>query len=97
MSLFGNDLQQHASLSPDPMRFATKRPEGMISCSSSDEGSMEGSNFGRGVSPLPTSAGYDMGSRVVTVLINSEIPETVSNIVNHIGKAEGVSIEIHLG
>lgn len=62
---------------------------------------------GGGITPRPSNGRTGMnhnmigdrsntGSRIVTVLINSEIPETVNSIVNQIGREAGVSIAIHL-
>ncbi|RPB17542.1 hypothetical protein P167DRAFT_569286 [Morchella conica CCBAS932] len=45
----------------------------------------------------PNVQSENMGQRVVTVLINSEVSETVNRIVNQIGSEDGVSIAIHLG
>ncbi|RPB02887.1 hypothetical protein L873DRAFT_1787362 [Choiromyces venosus 120613-1] len=107
MSLFFNDLHLTTSLSQgDLIQFAAKHPERMVARSVSlDQGTMGGSNrsmdFRRNTTPRPSNAGQDMNdntnSRIITVMINSEVPETVNSIVNHIGREEGVSIAIHLG
>ncbi|KAG0640289.1 Homeodomain-like protein [Tuber brumale] len=105
MSLFFNDLHLTASLSQgDLLQFAAKNPERMVARSISlDQGTMgnRGIDFRRNRTPRPSNAGQDMndntGSRVITVMINREVPETVNSIVNHIGREEGVSIAIHLG
>ncbi|KAG0128361.1 Homeodomain-like protein [Tuber indicum] len=105
MSLFFNDLHLTASLSQgDLIQFAAKHPERMVARSISlDQGTMgnRGVDFRRNRTPRPSNAGQDMndntGSRVITVMINREVPETVNSIVNHIGREEGVSIAIHLG
>lgn len=106
MSLFFNDLHLTTSLSQgDLIQFAAKHPERMVARSISlDQGTMgsnRGIDFRRNITPRPSNAGQDAGgdtgSRVITVMINSEVPETVNSIVNHIGREEGVSIAIHLG
>jgi len=106
MSLFFNDLHLTTSLSQgDLIQFAAKHPERMVGRSISlDQGTMgsnRGIGFRRSRTPRPSNAGQDKndntGSRVITVMINSEVPETVNSIVNHIGREEGVSIAIHLG
>jgi len=106
MSLFFNDLHLTTSLSQgDLIQFAAKHPERMVARSISlDQGTMgsnRGIDFRRNRTPRLSNAGQDTndntGSRVITVMINSEVPETVNSIVNHIGREEGVSIAIHLG
>lgn len=98
MSLFFNDLQLSSHLSHgDMISFVgAKRPGQFREIPSRTSGGQLRLSSGRGdMNPIIGDQG-NTSSRIVTVLINSEIPETVNSIVNQIGREAGISIAIHL-
>lgn len=103
MSLFFNDLQLTHHLSQSDLAALASAKQQFIPHSKPPEpsaGPLLRFSDGRIDVGPSMSAGHDQdptaASRVITVLINSEIPETVNSIVNQIGREAGVSIAIHL-
>lgn len=99
MSLFFNDLQLNPHLSHgDMVSFANAKQTEQFREINSRAGGIPLQLSGGRSNMNPNMMG-DQGntrSRIVTVLINSEISETVNSIVNQIGREAGVSIAIHL-
>lgn len=99
MSLFFNDLQLNSHLSHgDMVSFANAKHTEQFREINSRAGGvpLQLSNGRNNMNPSMMGDQGSTSSRIVTVLINSEIPETVNSIVNQIGREAGVSIAIHL-
>lgn len=101
MSLFFNDLQLNPHLSHgDMVSFANaKQTEQFREINSRAGGvplQLPGGRSNMNPGMMGDQLQGNTHSRIVTVLINSEIPETVNSIVNQIGREAGVSIAIHL-
>lgn len=100
MSLFCNDLQLDSHFSQgDMVSFANAKYNERITPNIGEINSQApGITFRHSGGRVDMNSNMvgNTSSRIVTVLINSEIPETVNSIVNQIGREEGVSIAIHL-